>query len=344
MAWSVLETLLREDPRWCPLVLAVSVVVGLTLSWRRTAFPGGVAVAFRRARPQRGRPAQSARSVGRPKPRSTLARVRGPRLVAAGTTSREAAGGCPSLARRRSSPDLLHLWTRSSASTTVPPPSARRTSGACSPEAHSTASHGTDRLVCPSSSPAQNLEVQQHRRQKQRHGERQRTHPQAKSPHLGRSGHQFSRIHLVRTRRAIPAHHVHRGASSTRHERTQPSMTQHQVGSTTTARQHESSGSGPANRLRVFSARRPSGPGSVSLRYARNIAGRRRLSTNALATRMIHWRRTWGSNPRRKAVALRSVFKTRRDMALTSTFTAPRRSVPMPSPRPTSAYRHRPGR
>jgi hypothetical protein len=33
---SVLELLLREDRTWWPLVLAVSLVVALTLLWRRT--------------------------------------------------------------------------------------------------------------------------------------------------------------------------------------------------------------------------------------------------------------------------------------------------------------------
>lgn len=46
VAWSVLETLLREDPAWRPLVLAVSVVVALTLLWRRTRPLAAVAVAF----------------------------------------------------------------------------------------------------------------------------------------------------------------------------------------------------------------------------------------------------------------------------------------------------------
>jgi signal transduction histidine kinase len=46
VAWSVLETLLRQDPAWRPLVLAVSVVVALTLLWRRTHPLAAVAVAF----------------------------------------------------------------------------------------------------------------------------------------------------------------------------------------------------------------------------------------------------------------------------------------------------------
>jgi signal transduction histidine kinase len=43
---SVLELLLREDRAWAPLVLAVSVVVPLTLLWRRTHPLAAVAVAF----------------------------------------------------------------------------------------------------------------------------------------------------------------------------------------------------------------------------------------------------------------------------------------------------------
>ena len=46
VAGSVLETLLREDLAWRPLVLAVSVVVALTLLWRRTHPLAAVAVAF----------------------------------------------------------------------------------------------------------------------------------------------------------------------------------------------------------------------------------------------------------------------------------------------------------
>ncbi len=43
---SVLEMLLREDRAWAPLVLAVSVVVALTLLWRRTHPLAAAAVAF----------------------------------------------------------------------------------------------------------------------------------------------------------------------------------------------------------------------------------------------------------------------------------------------------------
>ena len=43
---SVLELLLREDREWAPLVLAVSVVVALTLLWRRTHPLAAAAVAF----------------------------------------------------------------------------------------------------------------------------------------------------------------------------------------------------------------------------------------------------------------------------------------------------------
>ena len=43
---SVLEMLLREDRAWSPLVLAVSVVVALTLLWRRTHPLAAAAVAF----------------------------------------------------------------------------------------------------------------------------------------------------------------------------------------------------------------------------------------------------------------------------------------------------------
>jgi signal transduction histidine kinase len=46
MAGSVLELLLREDRAWAPLVLAVSVVVALTLLWRRTHPLAAAAVAF----------------------------------------------------------------------------------------------------------------------------------------------------------------------------------------------------------------------------------------------------------------------------------------------------------
>ena len=43
---SVLELLLREDRAWAPLLLAVSVVVALTLLWRRTHPLAAAAVAF----------------------------------------------------------------------------------------------------------------------------------------------------------------------------------------------------------------------------------------------------------------------------------------------------------
>ena len=46
VAGSVLELLLREDRAWAPLVLAVSVVVALTLLWRRTHPLAAAAVAF----------------------------------------------------------------------------------------------------------------------------------------------------------------------------------------------------------------------------------------------------------------------------------------------------------
>lgn len=45
-AWSVAEVLLREETSWRPLVLAVSLVVALTLPWRRTHPLAAVAVAF----------------------------------------------------------------------------------------------------------------------------------------------------------------------------------------------------------------------------------------------------------------------------------------------------------
>ena len=55
-AWSVLETMLREDPWWAtwpeaniasrPLVLTVSLVVAVSLLWRRTHPLAAVAVAF----------------------------------------------------------------------------------------------------------------------------------------------------------------------------------------------------------------------------------------------------------------------------------------------------------
>jgi signal transduction histidine kinase len=44
--WSLVETLLRQDPAWRPLVLAVSVVIALALLWRRTHPLAAVAVAF----------------------------------------------------------------------------------------------------------------------------------------------------------------------------------------------------------------------------------------------------------------------------------------------------------
>lgn len=46
VAWSVLETLLREDLAWRPLALIVSVVVALTMLWRRSHPLAAVAVAF----------------------------------------------------------------------------------------------------------------------------------------------------------------------------------------------------------------------------------------------------------------------------------------------------------
>ncbi|MGQ0678917.1 MAG: sensor histidine kinase [Actinomycetota bacterium] len=46
VAWSVLETMLRQDQSWGPLVLAVSIVVALTLLWRRAHPLAAVAVAF----------------------------------------------------------------------------------------------------------------------------------------------------------------------------------------------------------------------------------------------------------------------------------------------------------
>ena len=46
VAGSVLELLLREDRAWAPLVLAASVVVALTLLWRRTHPLAAAAVAF----------------------------------------------------------------------------------------------------------------------------------------------------------------------------------------------------------------------------------------------------------------------------------------------------------
>ena len=46
VTWSVAETLLRESLPWRPFVLAVSVVIAVTLLWRRTHPLGAVAVAF----------------------------------------------------------------------------------------------------------------------------------------------------------------------------------------------------------------------------------------------------------------------------------------------------------
>jgi signal transduction histidine kinase len=46
VAGSVLELLLREDRTWAPLVLALSLVVALTLLWRRTHPLAAAAVAF----------------------------------------------------------------------------------------------------------------------------------------------------------------------------------------------------------------------------------------------------------------------------------------------------------
>jgi signal transduction histidine kinase len=46
LVWSVLETVLREDPAWRPLVLTASVVIAATLLWRRTHPLGAVAIAF----------------------------------------------------------------------------------------------------------------------------------------------------------------------------------------------------------------------------------------------------------------------------------------------------------
>lgn len=46
LSWSVVEVVLREDPAWRPLVFTVSVVVALTLWWRRTHPLVAVAVAF----------------------------------------------------------------------------------------------------------------------------------------------------------------------------------------------------------------------------------------------------------------------------------------------------------
>ena len=46
VTWSVLETILRHDLAWRPVVLAVSVVVALTLFWRRIHPLAAVAVGF----------------------------------------------------------------------------------------------------------------------------------------------------------------------------------------------------------------------------------------------------------------------------------------------------------
>jgi signal transduction histidine kinase len=46
VAWSVVETMLRQDLAWRPLVLTVSVVVALTLLWRRVHPLAAVAVGF----------------------------------------------------------------------------------------------------------------------------------------------------------------------------------------------------------------------------------------------------------------------------------------------------------
>jgi signal transduction histidine kinase len=46
VSWSIVETMLREDLAWRPVVLTVSVVIALTLLWRRTRPLGAVAVAF----------------------------------------------------------------------------------------------------------------------------------------------------------------------------------------------------------------------------------------------------------------------------------------------------------
>jgi signal transduction histidine kinase len=46
VSWSVAETMLRQDLAWRPLVLTVSVVLALTLLWRRTHPLAAVAVAF----------------------------------------------------------------------------------------------------------------------------------------------------------------------------------------------------------------------------------------------------------------------------------------------------------
>ena len=46
VSWSALEAVLRDDQAWGPLVLAVSVVVAVSLLWRRTHPLTAVAVAF----------------------------------------------------------------------------------------------------------------------------------------------------------------------------------------------------------------------------------------------------------------------------------------------------------
>ncbi|MGD8200549.1 sensor histidine kinase [Ornithinimicrobium sp. W1679] len=46
VSWSVAEVMLREETAWRPLVLAVSVVVALTLLWRRTHPLAALVVAF----------------------------------------------------------------------------------------------------------------------------------------------------------------------------------------------------------------------------------------------------------------------------------------------------------
>ena len=46
LTWSVLETMLREDAAWRPLVLAVSAVVAVSLLWRRTHPLTAVTAAF----------------------------------------------------------------------------------------------------------------------------------------------------------------------------------------------------------------------------------------------------------------------------------------------------------
>ncbi len=46
VSWSVVEVMLREETAWRPLVFTVSVVVALTLLWRRTHPLAAVAVAF----------------------------------------------------------------------------------------------------------------------------------------------------------------------------------------------------------------------------------------------------------------------------------------------------------